>query len=129
MTVEFMRGQSSRLQEHLFDIWIRLRRDPTGSQYRVDDIADAMILQALAAPPETPEPDTPELCLVTADSPRWYRRHRLTDRRVRPFRTRIQKRVAAKDPAPIIPGFALVQQRSEDAPTVVEEAGLAPVIA
>src|SRR5436305_13606437 len=73
MTVEFMSSQSPRLQDHLFDIWTRLQRDPTGSHYRSTDIADAMILEALAAPPTIPD----DLCAVSAESPRWYRRYRV----------------------------------------------------
>ncbi len=95
MTVEFIKHQSPQLQEHLFDIWMRLRRDPTGSQYRSDEVADAMILEALAAPRR---PESPTLCAVSTDSPRWYRRYRVNAAIIPKARKRVRQKAARPDP-------------------------------
>src|SRR5438105_13750651 len=77
MTVEFISSQSPRLQDHLFDVWIRLRRDPTGSHYQSSDVAEAMLLEALEAPRQLSISEPLDRCAVPAHSPRWYRRYRI----------------------------------------------------
>jgi len=95
MTVEFINSQSPQLQEHLFEIWIRLRRDPTGSSYRSSDVADAMLMEALAAPRRS---ESPTLCAVPAESPRWYRRYRVNAAIVPKARKRVRQKATRPDP-------------------------------
>ena len=104
MTVEFMRSQSPQLQDHLFDIWVRLRRDPTGSRYQSSDVAAALLLEALAAPRRS---DAPTLCAVSADSPRWYRRYRTGGIFKPKSRKRLHRKAGRRDPVVPVMDYAI----------------------
>ena len=74
MKVAFMQGLPPDQQEKLFEIWLRLRRDPTGG-YTGAVIAEAIIerITREARAVATAEDDE-------AAWPQWYRRYRLNPR-------------------------------------------------
>ncbi len=79
MTVAFMRRLSRERQERVADIWLRLRRDPTGG-YSGEEIAEAILARKRAdGIPTTLAGE------YGVHSPQWYRRFRLNDcRKTRP---------------------------------------------
>ena len=73
MKVKFMSGLPPEKQEQLFDIWLRLRRDPTGG-YSSSEVAEAIIQRAV-------DSAQGDIRIFDVSSPHWYRRFRASDRR------------------------------------------------
>ena len=75
MKVAFMSGLPPERQEQLIDIWLRLRRNPTGG-YTSSSIAEAIIQRAVDSAREDGD-----IRIYDGSSPHWYRRFRASDRR------------------------------------------------
>jgi hypothetical protein len=67
MKVAFLQGLPPERQEKLFEVWLRLREDPSGA-YTGDMIAQTIIDRIQAGEGAAP--------------PQWYRRYRLSSRRI-----------------------------------------------
>jgi len=74
MKVAFLEGLPPERQERLFELWLKLRQDPTGG-YSGDMVAQAIMDRIQAGEGAAP--------------PQWYRRYRLSSRRM--ARPRIAK--------------------------------------